>query len=90
MGGGNGGGGGGGGSYNEKSPSVEANRVHELQHLCHFKIGRCYMEMGHLEKAIQEFHKALEDDDSGKGVFLMKMKNAFVPVKRVYSVNTYL
>ena len=24
------------------------------------------MEMGHLEKAIQEFHKALEDDDSDK------------------------
>ena len=24
-----------------------------------------------------------------KGVFLVKMKNAFVPVKRVYSVNTY-
>ena len=25
-----------------------------------------------------------------KCVFLVKMKNAFVPVKRVFSVNTYL
>ena len=25
----------------------------------------------------------------GKGVFLAKMKNALVPIERVYSVNTY-
>ena len=25
----------------------------------------------------------------GKGVFLVKMKNAFVPIERVYSMNTY-
>ena len=27
--------------------------------------------------------------DENKGVFLVKMKNASIPVKRVYSVNTY-
>ena len=26
---------------------------------------------------------------TSKGVFLVKMKNAFVPVERVYGVNTY-
>ena len=28
--------------------------------------------------------------DKIMGVFLVKMKNAFVPIERIYSVNTYL
>ena len=40
-----------------------------------------------------DFHVSREDDEwnslGNKGVFLVKMKNAFVPVKRVYSMNTY-
>ena len=39
------------------------------------------------------FHRisrnAQRSASQSKGVFLVKMKNVFVPVKRVYSVNTY-
>lgn len=43
-----------------------------------------------------DFHQHLENHGKksvlvkSEGVFLVKMKNAFVPIERVYSMNTYL
>ena len=34
--------------------------------------------------------RRVEDGKTTKGVFVVKMKTAFVPVKRVYSVNTHI
>ena len=33
--------------------------------------------------------KEEEEQEEDKGVFLVRTKNAFIPVKRAYSVNTY-
>ena len=39
--------------------------------------------------SVQKGKKTIKVKHQNKGVFLVKTKNAFLPVKRVYSVNTY-
>ena len=69
------------------SKSLQVGNVSESTSRNHRQIRKtnweCYHLLPFLSASLRIHRRA------GKGVFLVKMKNAFVPIERVYSMNTY-